>query len=359
MTPRQPVVTVIMPVHNGERFVGAAVDSVLGQTFTDFVLVAIDDASTDGTLDVLLRYTDSRVQVIRSASRVGPAAARNMGLDLARSTYVAFFDSDDIAAPRRLDTQVAWLRGHPGTGFLAAHVSLIDEQGAPTGPVWGYGRDPVLIAPSLLFRNPLPTSTVVVDRAVIGHERFDATLAVASDYDMWIRLGRRTAIACLPDVLVQYRDHPANLSHTHGASADACLDRIVLRSLAPMEIVPSASELSVHRRLRSQQLDGSEAFVREAAAWLVRLDEANAMTATWPRTAFRRVLADEWLAICESAARAQGCRAWSQMGLSPFVGSVVRDRSAWPRLARIPWRSVKSSVRRRWPRRADASNVAH
>jgi glycosyltransferase involved in cell wall biosynthesis len=359
VTPRPPAVAVIMPVHNGERFVGGAVDSILAQTFTDFCLVAIDDASTDRTAQILSRYTDPRVLVIRSASRVGPAAARNMGLERVESEYVAFFDSDDVAAPRRLETQIAWLAAHPETGFLTAHVRLIDEQGIATGAIWGYDGDRELIASSLLFRNPLPTSTVMVRRAILADERFDPTLAIASDYDMWVRLADRAAIACLPDTLVHYRDHAGNLSHTHRASAETCLERIVLKRLARLRIEPSAAELRLHRRLGARQLEGSDEFLRGAAAWLVRLDAANEVTPLFPRSAFRRVLAGEWLSICETAARERGFLAWRQMLATPFGAQLVRETSAWPRLARIPWRSVKTSVRRRWPRRADASRASH
>ncbi len=353
-----PSVTIITPVCNGGRFLRAAIDSILAQTFTDFHLLAIDDASTDVTPDILRGYADSRIQVIRTPTRIGPAAARNLGLDMARSTYVAFFDGDDVAAPRRLDAQVAWLRGHPGTGFLAAHVSLIDEQGTATGQVWGYGGDPELIAPSLLFRNPLPTSTIIVERAIVGDERFDATLAVASDYDMWLRLGDRTSMACLPDVLVEYRDHAANLSHTRRANAEMCLERIAVRRLARLGLQPSPAEFRIHRRLGLRQFDGSGEFLRAAAAWLVRLDRANEATSAFPRAAFRRVLASEWLPICETAARERGCQAWCQMGISPLMAQLVRDPSVWPRLARIPWRSLKTSVRRCWPRRAEATRAA-
>ncbi len=353
-----PTVTIITPIRNGERYLRAAIDSVLGQTFADFHLVAIDDASTDSTADILSRYTDPRVQVIRSENRLGPAAARNVGLDLARSPYVAFFDSDDIAAPWRLDTQVAWLRQHPETGFVAAHVCLIDEEGITTGPVWGYDGPAELLAPSLLFRNPLPTSTIIVERAIVGDQRFDPTLTIASDYDMWLRLGDRTSMACLPDVLAKYRDHAANLSHTQQTSAETSLERIALRRLARLGIEPSAAELRVHGRLGAHQLEGSDEFLRAAAAWLVKLDRANEATSAFPGAEFRRVLAGEWLPICETAARERGCQAWGPMGISPLMAPLVRDPSMWSRLARILCRSLKTSARRWWPRRAEATRAA-
>jgi glycosyltransferase involved in cell wall biosynthesis len=346
VTPDSAAVTVIMPVRNGERFVGAAVDSILAQTFTDFCLLAIDDASTDGTAGILCRYADPRLQVIRLTSRGGPAAARNAGLDAARSPLVAFFDSDDVAAPNRLDAQVTWLRAHPASGLLAGHVALIDEAGRRTGAVWGYDSDPDLIAPTLLFRNPLATSTVMVTRAAVGDERFDPALAIASDYDMWLRIGDRTSIACLPDLLAEYRDHAANVSHTDRPGAEICLETIARRRLARLGIEPSVAELRLHRQLGAGRVEGNEDFLRTSGAWLSKLERANDAAPSFPRATFRRVLAHEWLSVCEAAARDLGCRAWGQMGRSPLTRQIFREPSVRPRLARIPWRSLKTSLRR-------------
>src|SRR5439155_22770576 len=108
-----PAVTVLMPVLNGERFVGAAIASILAQTWTDFELVFIDDGSTDGTSGVVASFADPRIRVITNRSPEGVARALNRGLAAARAPLVARHDSDDIAHPKRLETQLAFLRGNP------------------------------------------------------------------------------------------------------------------------------------------------------------------------------------------------------------------------------------------------------
>src|SRR6185295_3785572 len=136
----------------------------------------------------LSEYRDPRVLVVRNPTRLGPAGARNVGLELAASPYVAFFDSDDVADPRRLEVQMAFFRRRADAGLLAARVAIVDEEGRPDGNVRGPTADPALLAPTLLFRNDLATSTIVAKRDVVGGERFDTSLPVASDYDMWLRV---------------------------------------------------------------------------------------------------------------------------------------------------------------------------
>jgi glycosyltransferase involved in cell wall biosynthesis len=340
-----PAVTVIMPVCNGERFLAEALDSLFAQTFSDFIIIVIDDGSVDRTREILARCDDPRILVIRNPAPVGPAAARNMGLDLARSRHVAFFDSDDVADLRRLEVQMAFLSHHPDVGLLAGRVSVVDDQGQPAGDLWGHDGPAATIASTMLFRNCLATSTIVADRAAIGDQRFDSTLPLASDYDMWLRLVDRTPVACLPNVVASYRVHRANLTHTKQASAEACLERILRRRLARLGIDPTPSEVQLHRRLATDRLEGTDGFMNAVAVWLAQLDRANETTRIYGRDPFRRVLAAYWLGVCETAARERGWRSWPQMTQSPLFRRAAFDPAAWPRMAHLPWRTVRTSLR--------------
>ena len=103
-----PAVSVIMPVYNGERFLAEAIESILEQTFTDFELLIVDDASQDGSLQIIREYAarDDRILVIPSESNLGIADARNLGIRRAIGDYITTMDCDDISLPRRLQMQV-------------------------------------------------------------------------------------------------------------------------------------------------------------------------------------------------------------------------------------------------------------
>jgi len=109
-----PAITVLMPVFNGGRFIGEAIESILGQTFTDFELLVINDGSTDDSLAVIGEYAarDRRIRVVSRENR-GLVATLNEGLGLARGAYLARMDCDDISLPARLRRQYDFMRAHP------------------------------------------------------------------------------------------------------------------------------------------------------------------------------------------------------------------------------------------------------
>jgi glycosyltransferase involved in cell wall biosynthesis len=108
------LVSVVMATYNGERFIGAAIDSILAQTHSNFELIVVDDASTDATSGILAAFTDPRLRVIHSPANNGVARARNRGFDCARGDYIALLDHDDLSHPTRLARQVEYLETHPG-----------------------------------------------------------------------------------------------------------------------------------------------------------------------------------------------------------------------------------------------------
>ena len=125
-----PKITVAMPAHNAAPYINEAVDSILGQTCRDFELLVVDDGSTDDTARRVEACTDARVRLIRLGTNQGRAAARNVALEQARGAYLAWMDADDIAVPRRLEKQAAFLEAHPDVDIYTAAVdSHLDEHG--------------------------------------------------------------------------------------------------------------------------------------------------------------------------------------------------------------------------------------
>jgi len=148
------LVSCIIPTFNGERFVGEAIESILGQTYTPFEIICVDDGSTDGTQAIVRGFGD-RVQYVHQEN-AGPATARNRGARSARGEFLAFLDSDDTWVPDKLRIQVAHLRNNPDHGFCVAHVQnfweaeLAEEQAkfqdhARSRPTPGYVTQALLV----------------------------------------------------------------------------------------------------------------------------------------------------------------------------------------------------------------------
>lgn len=206
-----PLVSVVMTVYNGEPWTAEAVESVLGQTFTDFELVVIDDGSTDATADVLRGYRDERLRVI-CQSRAGQTAALNRALRLARAPLLARMDADDVALPRRLERQMEFLAAHPEVGLLGTAGHEI----APTGKIVRTLTPPTddhAIRRTLIRRNPFIHTSVMFRRALLDTVgEYDESFSVAQDYDLWLRMSRRTRLATLAEPLVSRRLTPGQLS---------------------------------------------------------------------------------------------------------------------------------------------------
>ena len=196
-----PAVSVLMSVHDGAPLVAAAVASVLGQTAGDLELIVVDDGSTDATPDLLAAVRDPRLRVLRQ-ERTGLTRALNAGLARAAAPLVARLDADDVALPERLERQCAFLAREPAVGLLGTAAREIDSRGALVRIVRP-PLDDAALRHALIRANPFVHSSVMVRRALVERAGgYDATLPVAQDYDLWMRLARIARLANLADVLV-------------------------------------------------------------------------------------------------------------------------------------------------------------
>jgi glycosyltransferase involved in cell wall biosynthesis len=210
-----PLVTVLMPVYNGERFVLDAVASILAQTFKDFELLVIDDGSTDKTRNLLETISDPRLHILANPTNLGLIATLNRGLELAHGRYVARMDADDVAHPQRLERQITFLEAHPEVAVLGTAVDLINADGKRFSGLH-YPCDPEKIRQLLPEECSLIHPTVVFRRDIVLAEGgYNSAARHAEDYDLWLRLSERHQLANLPDPLLGYRIHPAQVSITN------------------------------------------------------------------------------------------------------------------------------------------------
>lgn len=211
----RPLVSVIMPLHNAEPYVGEAVRSVLDQTFTDLELLVVNDGSTDRSGAVVQAINDPRVRLVHQEN-LGVSAALNKALSLAKGTYIARHDADDVSLPGRIERQVAFLEAHPGTVIMGTWAALIDGGGLAADTLHHPAGD-AEIRLAMLFNTAFVSSSVMLRAAVLPQVGlFDATGAVFDDFDMWSRIMACGQAANLPEELVRYRIVPTGLTHTTG-----------------------------------------------------------------------------------------------------------------------------------------------
>lgn len=225
-----------MPVYNGARFLEYAVASLLGQSFRDLEVIAIDDGSTDGSLDLLERMsrTDPRLIVGSRPHSGGPSLPKNDGLALATGEYVGFLDCDDYSHPDRLRRLVAGLDAHPEWIAAFHDIEIVDQNGRARAATYltslrfmeraaGYltaigggwydcGADFyefMSLHFAAVHTQSILIATSRVDKSSI---RFDPALRLAEDTDLWLRLGRMGRIGYLDERLGNYRLHQTNIT---------------------------------------------------------------------------------------------------------------------------------------------------
>ncbi|MGE5296962.1 MAG: glycosyltransferase family 2 protein [Solirubrobacterales bacterium] len=215
-----PLISVLMPVYNAERYVAEAVESILAQTLTDFEFLIIDDGSTDGSLTILKRYAarDSRIRLV-SRPNTGYLVALNEGIGLARSESIARMDADDVSSPGRFAAQFDYLRDHPECLAVGCGVLLIDSDGQPlcewTNPesheeideAHLHGLGGAIAHPATMFRRGILLA--------IGGYRLE--MEFAEDLDLFLRLSEYGRLANVPRVLFRYRQHIQSVGYRRQA----------------------------------------------------------------------------------------------------------------------------------------------
>lgn len=206
-----PVVTVLMPVFNGQDHLREAVDSILWQTFNSFELLVVNDGSTDESADILAGYAakDERVRVVYQPNS-GIVAALNAGLALAKGAYIARMDADDVAHPRRLEIQVAYMETHPNCVACGSDYELI---GAKRGHVkTPYTNDECKA--QLLLKSCFAHPTVILRSSIFRSAglHYEDEFQFAEDYRLWTQLAQYGDLANIPEPLISYRVHSGQLS---------------------------------------------------------------------------------------------------------------------------------------------------
>ena len=214
-----PKVSVVIPCHDREDTIVEAVQSVLNQDFDGIEVIAVDDASTDRTVEILHAMTDPRLRIDRNPGPRGPSAARNRGVALSDAPWIAFQDSDDIWLPSKLSRQMARLEG---SDFVAAYCGmLVKEDARPESAVQSRHPDRSIhplegnILPSLTASNYISTQMLVVRRDVFDAVGgFDVDLTALVDWELMLRVAQAGRVAFVDEYLVVQRMSENSITHS-------------------------------------------------------------------------------------------------------------------------------------------------
>lgn len=305
-----------MAVHNGVNYLGQAMDSILGQSFTDFEFLIIDDASSDGSQDLVRRYRDPRIRLIHNKRQVGLTRSLIAGWEASEAKYIARMDHDDVSFPGRFAAQVDFLETHPEVDVLGTSARTLGNTPEQT---WRYPARDEEIRCEFVFNSAIVHSSVMLRRDTFDRHGlcYDPEVERAQDYEFWTRASPFVRFANLSKILVFYRIHPEQIGTMKARDQQAMADNIRLRQLAKLGIEPNDHERELHNSIaKSQFLDSSVEFA-EVENWFLKLIQANNKTNYLPKVEFGKSLERRWWAVCRSNAAA-GLAAWRAYIESPI-----------------------------------------
>jgi len=288
---RDPKVTVLMPVLNGERYLKEAMESILRQTLSDLEFLIVDDGSKDQSVNVIKSFKDERIRLVINERKLGLSASLNKGIQLAKGEYIARMDSDDISHPNRLAEQIAFMDKHLDIGICGTWIESVgDIEGTSWQPPVSHKR----ICVEMLFLCCLAHPTVMMRRSVLLKHSllYDEKMPHVEDYELWARALSVTKLANIPKVLLKLRKH--GHAKSLNSEQESFTDRVRKQMLSRLLPGFSDEDYALHKSIAEPNPRPSKEFLIRAHSWFSRLISANERNGICDSQSLKWVLAHKW-----------------------------------------------------------------
>jgi glycosyltransferase involved in cell wall biosynthesis len=298
MNERAPAVTVLMPVYNSEAYLEEAIASILGQTYTDFEFLIINDGSTDRSASMIESYADRRLRVIHKSKNQGLIATLNEGLAESRGRYIVRMDGDDISLPDRIARQVAYMEAHPDVGLCGTWFEDFGA-GMPSRTI-RYSESDTEIRIRHLYQTHVAHPTAIIRKSVLTKHnlQFDPDYVHGEDYHFWVCMSRFCKISNIREVLVRKRDHPGNVSNRFAEIQRATCNRVKRLQFEWMGLKLTPEEAEIYSRFANTEWNFQKNEFERLANMLNHIHQANQKSGFIERDAYSHYLAGKWFHLC-------------------------------------------------------------
>ncbi|HEY9673425.1 MAG TPA: glycosyltransferase [Waterburya sp.] len=254
-----PLISVIIPVYNGEKSIKETLDSILHQTISDLEILIINDGSQDSTIEIVTSVQDPRIQIF-SYPNAGLAASRNRGIKLASTDYISFIDADDLWTPDKLEAQYKALQENPQAAVAYSWTDYIDDssQFLRRGShitVQGDAQAKLLVMDFL----ENGSNALIRKQALIDVGGFDELLPAAEDWDIFLKLAAKYSFVAVPSSQILYRISANSMSANVVRQEAACLkvlDRAFTQAPESLQCLKRHSFGNLYKYLTAKALDG-------------------------------------------------------------------------------------------------------
>ena len=293
----KPLITVLMPCYNCEKFIADSIKSILNQTYKNFILLIINDGSTDGSPEIIKKFQqlDPRIELLNNKENLGLVGVRNLGIKKINTKYIAFLDSDDIAYPARLEKQLSFLEANHDYGMIGTFVEQINETGQKNKTKWKNSATAQEIPVILFFHNCFTQSSVMVRKSALADLTYRLGYAPTEDYDLWIRISKNWKTYNIHEVLTKYRIHNANTSTIKRTQQIAGIKQIHRNLLSELNLEASEEELKIHGTNGTFRGDDILKFLNQRERWFKKIIAQNLHIRLYDPIILEKIIAALWL----------------------------------------------------------------
>jgi len=242
--------SIIMPVYNSEQFLKIAIESILNQTHTNFEFIIINDASTDNSENIILKFSDERIKYFKNIVNIGVAETLNIGIQLAKSEYIARMDSDDIALPIKFETQIKQFKYNANLVLCGTNYTIFNKKELIVKNIkLPEHNDDIKL--SLLFENTICHPSVIFKKKIwLNNNKYNKLDINSEDYGLWTRSILDGDYYNVQEELLKYRIHDSNISRTHFKRSQVAFKFIQYNYFKSLII---ANSINIRRKYNSKR----------------------------------------------------------------------------------------------------------
>jgi glycosyltransferase involved in cell wall biosynthesis len=321
-----PLVSVILPVYNAEKYLRDAVRSILDQSHRNFELIVIDDGSTDNSAAIINGFTDNRITVIKNGPNLGLITSLNKGIELASGKYIARMDADDISAGDRFAKQVEFMETRPAVGLCGSDYYSFSGNHFDKKVTL---KDPEVLKTWLLFTPPVCHPSVMIRASILksNHLRYDHAYKHVEDYELWTRIAQFSSLANIDEFLLYYRDHAGQVSHRKREEQIVNSKKVQRNYLKQLGFAFAEHELVIHNLISSNARITTVEILKEMTGWLNHLVKQNSEKHIINTKAFNYSVGRIFYDCCGNTSLGmEAYRLWRNSTLRKYYGDNLRMR---------------------------------
>ena len=293
-----PLVSVVLSVYNGEKYLAEAIISILEQTYEHLEFIIINDGSTDGSLEIIKSHDDQRI-VLNNRENKGLIVSLNEGIKKAKGKYIVRMDADDISLPKRVETQVKFMEDNPSIGMSGSHVLVFGDNIKTS--IWKVPNTDAAIRSELLFSSPFAHPSVIINREMMFEESlfYDSGFLHAEDFELWTRVAKVTKMANISEPLLKYRVVSDSVTREANKDIEQRYDihkKIFNAYLKELELKNTEEEnrlhfnISLHKKIKENDID-----FQVLEKYFDKLLIANKNKKIFDTLELKKILGKKWL----------------------------------------------------------------